>query len=122
MSSACRSVRSHSECLIIRVRNGGCCGTGMREGINETRSGFEDCAGAGRIALFGVSLSLDHVCAARPWDVDDVQHLCHARGFPASRNPQPTRESQPRSEEHTSELQSPMYLVCRLLLEKKKRR
>src|SRR5437879_1364361 len=26
-----------------------------------------------------------------------------------------------RSEEHTSELQSPMYLVCRLLLEKKKR-
>src|SRR5437762_5927662 len=27
-----------------------------------------------------------------------------------------------RSEEHTSELQSPMYLVCRLLLEKKKPR
>src|SRR5436189_4755204 len=27
-----------------------------------------------------------------------------------------------RSEEHTSELQSPMYLVCRLLLEKKKKR
>ena len=26
---------------------------------------------------------------------------------------------QQRSEEHTSELQSPMYLVCRLLLEKK---
>ena len=25
-----------------------------------------------------------------------------------------------RSEEHTSELQSPLYLVCRLLLEKKK--
>src|SRR5437763_12229842 len=29
--------------------------------------------------------------------------------------------STPRSEEHTSELQSPMYLVCRLLLEKKKK-
>ena len=28
-------------------------------------------------------------------------------------------ESFYRSEEHTSELQSPMYLVCRLLLEKK---
>src|SRR5437762_13125950 len=27
-----------------------------------------------------------------------------------------------RSEEHTSELQSPMYLVCRLLLEKKKQK
>src|SRR5437762_11160294 len=30
-------------------------------------------------------------------------------------------ESDLRSEEHTSELQSPMYLVCRLLLEKKKK-
>src|SRR5436189_771137 len=30
--------------------------------------------------------------------------------------------SQVRSEEHTSELQSPMYLVCRLLLEKKKKK
>src|SRR3712207_8507010 len=29
-------------------------------------------------------------------------------------------ESQQRSEEHTSELQSRQYLVCRLLLEKKK--
>src|SRR3712207_7746510 len=31
------------------------------------------------------------------------------------------RCSLPRSEEHTSELQSRQYLVCRLLLEKKKR-
>src|SRR5437762_7087937 len=30
------------------------------------------------------------------------------------------RAEERRSEEHTSELQSPMYLVCRLLLEKKK--
>src|SRR5437762_6050427 len=30
------------------------------------------------------------------------------------------RSEEVRSEEHTSELQSPMYLVCRLLLEKKK--
>src|SRR2546425_2051308 len=29
---------------------------------------------------------------------------------------------QPRSEEHTSELQSLAYLVCRLLLEKKKKK
>src|SRR5208337_5054686 len=34
----------------------------------------------------------------------------------------PAEEALPRrSEEHTSELQSPMYLVCRLLLEKKKK-
>src|SRR5437762_11263673 len=31
-------------------------------------------------------------------------------------------EQEQRSEEHTSELQSPMYLVCRLLLEKKKQK
>src|SRR3712207_8948566 len=30
------------------------------------------------------------------------------------------QRSKPRSEEHTSELQSRQYLVCRLLLEKKK--
>src|SRR5437762_9523741 len=37
---------------------------------------------------------------------------------------EPDRPSQAvvaRSEEHTSELQSPMYLVCRLLLEKQNR-
>src|SRR5437764_4156960 len=32
----------------------------------------------------------------------------------------PDEEAAHRSEEHTSELQSPMYLVCRLPLEKKK--
>src|SRR5437764_8579832 len=43
-----------------------------------------------------------------------------------TRAPQALRPTAPRladrqrSEEHTSELQSPMYLVCRLLLEKKK--
>src|SRR5256885_5589966 len=40
-----------------------------------------------------------------------------------SRTANPTRtalEEQLRSEEHTSELQSPCNLVCRLLLEKKK--
>src|SRR6267154_6568695 len=33
----------------------------------------------------------------------------------------PLQTSGPRSEEHTSELQSPVHLVCRLLLEKKKK-
>src|SRR5207244_13453712 len=35
--------------------------------------------------------------------------------------PCPARRSASRSEEHTSELQSPDHLVCRLLLEKKKK-
>src|SRR5437763_7227670 len=39
----------------------------------------------------------------------------------AHRSRQDRRAVGARSEEHTSELQSPMYLVCRLLLEKKKK-
>src|SRR3712207_8049438 len=42
----------------------------------------------------------------------------------ASSTPVKARRTQrppPRSEEHTSELQSRQYLVCRLLLEKKKK-
>src|SRR5207244_4606339 len=39
----------------------------------------------------------------------------NARGYPPSDVPE-----DPRSEEHTSELQLPDHLVCRLLLEKKK--
>src|SRR5689334_23898237 len=35
---------------------------------------------------------------------------------------QPARRLAARSEEHTSELQSQFHLVCRLLLEKKKRK
>src|SRR5258708_17043761 len=53
--------------------------------------------------------------------------------FPSNRDSNPRRSSfsarafsvatwTRRSEEHTSELQSPDHLVCRLLLEKKKRR
>src|SRR2546426_4962790 len=35
---------------------------------------------------------------------------------------EPARSDSTRSEEHTSELQSPCNLVCRLLLEKKKKK
>src|SRR6267154_5801862 len=44
-------------------------------------------------------------------------------GFsPASRPTGTSSCGAGRSEEHTSELQSPVHLVCRLLLEKKKKR
>src|SRR5690348_18103712 len=50
------------------------------------------------------------------------------RSRPVSERVQPAKRVRsgspaglPRSEEHTSELQSPVHLVCRLLLEKKKR-
>src|SRR5437879_9161385 len=43
-------------------------------------------------------------------------------GRPPGRRRGRDRQLGARSEEHTSELQSPMYLVCRLLLEKKKKK
>src|SRR5258708_28197786 len=63
------------------------------------------------------------------WPIANVLPACHFV-FSCSarlrlRRPNKTSqapESQPRrSEEHTSELQSPDHLVCRLLLEKKKK-
>src|SRR5256885_7771765 len=42
-------------------------------------------------------------------------------GSDAGLNAPSNTSTRPRSEEHTSELQSPCNLVCRLLLEKKKR-
>src|SRR5437879_9410724 len=54
---------------------------------------------------------VDLPCGQRPVDAP-VLLLQHGREGGLSRV---------RSEEHTSELQSPMYLVCRLLLEKKKK-
>src|SRR5256885_11566958 len=49
---------------------------------------------------------------ARPEDVDAVAVV----------RPIPDSDLPLRSEEHTSELQSPCNLVCRLLLEKKKKK
>src|SRR3712207_7639983 len=43
-----------------------------------------------------------------------------SRGTATSGGPRPLPSGAARSEEHTSELQSRQYLVCRLLLEKKK--
>src|SRR3989449_4474490 len=53
---------------------------------------------------------------------DDARWVCP----PARRRSPPGRDGTPsswgtRSEEHTSELQSRLHLVCRLLLEKKKK-
>src|SRR6202451_4908793 len=53
----------------------------------------------------------------------DALPICHSSCRDAHRHPrrQPKRRQvRRRSEEHTSELQSPEYLVCRLLLAKKK--
>src|SRR3712207_8128067 len=64
----------------------------------------QDAAGVlGVLARLGLEPLLDLV--ARPRGLDDAE---------------PVARRAARSEEHTSELQSRQYLVCRLLLEKKK--
>src|SRR5258708_13237778 len=54
------------------------------------------------------------LCAERP-------HSCLVTR-PARHQSAASGSACPRSEEHTSELQSPDHLVCRLLLEKKKKK
>src|SRR3712207_7071141 len=58
----------------------------------------------------------DHAQGNRGGDLDDGADSGEERG---ERRQEGARASR-RSEEHTSELQSRQYLVCRLLLEKKK--
>src|SRR5947209_9397119 len=53
----------------------------------------------------------------RRWSARSIARA--TRSGPAPRRLRPPSYA-PRSEEHTSELQSRQYLVCRLLLEKKK--
>src|SRR5438876_3782638 len=63
---------------------------------------FRSCAGPGRSC-----------CGDRAQSARTSRHTC--------RRYRPCTTSPSRSEEHTSELQSPVHLVCRLLLEKKKK-
>src|SRR2546426_1866084 len=65
-----------------------------------------------RSTLFPYTTLFRSVC--EKWWLDFCGRWCHQRN---SRN----RVASDRSEEHTSELQSPCNLVCRLLLEKKNR-
>src|SRR5574337_235289 len=60
--------------------------------------------------------------APRRKSVEEARRLLAEAGYPGGRD---AKTGEPlvinfRSEEHTSELQSPLNLVCRLLLEKKK--
>src|SRR2546429_3723814 len=66
-----------------------------------------------------VSAHTNVIARAKTTRRQDIRELRvrSARGTPAQ--PSHTREER-RSEEHTSELQSRLHLVCRLLLEKKK--
>src|SRR5438876_3028525 len=60
-----------------------------------------------------------HFPGQRPADTDDPPTSTSSPSAPTG--PQHASSGHRRSEEHTSELQSPVHLVCRLLLEKKKK-
>src|SRR5437879_10557932 len=65
------------------------------------------------------------VMYSQPWSPTPSTTARAPEFLTAKRSPAtPRKYASPaiaRSEEHTSELQSPMYLVCRLLREKKKK-
>src|SRR2546426_8639583 len=72
----------------------------------------------GRLARHG-----DELPGVGPITQRELQHAVYARNAHLAvgdRRAEGVSTRSPRSEEHTSELQSPCNLVCRLLLEKKK--
>src|SRR2546426_8267245 len=75
----------------------------------------------GIVARISSSTALK-ICSVVSMRVPVVARTCR-RNCPASTVGKKSRPTQgnARSEEHTSELQSPCNLVCRLLLEKKKK-
>src|SRR5258707_5756197 len=89
------------------------------------RAGLSPQDGPTHHGLFDISYvrSVPNCIAMAPKDEDELVDMM----FTATHEPHPTFIRYPRgpgerSEEHTSELQSRQYLVCRLLLEKKKRK
>src|SRR5205814_10605781 len=86
------------------------------------------------MTLFRSRCRIDHRCERwrDPWcdghaherRASDVRHRGHERVGPVRQRAPPARHllAESRSEEHTSELQSLRHLVCRLLLEKKKKK
>src|SRR3712207_1494290 len=83
-----------------------------------------DHLGVGKTHVLGTSLGgfvAQELALARPDLVDRLVLVCTSYGGrgPEAMSPGALADMM-RSEEHTSELQSRQYLVCRLLLEKKK--
>src|SRR2546422_7885477 len=74
---------------------------------------FRSVAASGRNEVGNGLSSISRDGSAGVWRMDWLG--------PRGRSPKTRLRSRTRSEEHTSELQSRLHLVCRLLLEKKKK-
>src|SRR3712207_9119727 len=73
-----------------------------------------------RSAAFGLPQGKGDLLFGAPLSLHGTPPCQDARKAALQSDHFPGRRPDPRSEEHTSELQSRQYLVCRLLLEKKK--
>src|SRR3712207_8799522 len=84
---------------------------------------FRSAAEPARLAAFRASMAdrsaREAGAVVAAYDVSGLSSVVDVGGGPGVLL-RAVRERAPRSEEHTSELQSRQYLVCRLLLEKKK--
>src|SRR4051794_12405982 len=115
-------------CLKKKIRGGGVV---RRPGVVELRS-VDDAREVGRLAWRLFFFNDTATTEIYTLSLHDALPICRRRPRPrraaARRSPRPrcrpsrARATSRRSEEHTSELQSPVHLVCRLLLEKKNSR
>src|SRR5687768_18351869 len=82
---------------------------------------FRSVAVHGRLAVVALLTALAHAVAADGHlDTRRTRANAHPAGLDRRAVRRTTVTVDDRSEEHTSELQSRLHLVCRLLLEKKK--
>src|SRR5262245_62827703 len=106
-----------SSCSIVGLRNSGA--------VSRTKS-FQNWPGASSTSGGGFSLisASSNPCASSVPAKDSSTTKVTSTPRSRSTRPIPTQllvgPNAPRSEEHTSELQSLRHLVCRLLLEKQK--
>src|SRR5437763_10488505 len=117
--------------LMICCSNGST-SMGCRKNLS---SGISTCANMGECLTGASAWGLNAwLRGSADWNTCGKQSRLQGRctGYIRNTEPWPTFQvtkalpprrsaSSVRSEEHTSELQSPMYIVCRLLLEKKKK-
>src|SRR5256885_13039021 len=89
--------------------------TEVAKGATDARLRFRALVAANALSIAGRELMLDPASST-----SEARILRELLGEAPSGAP-PSEEALARSEEHTSELQSPCNLVCRLLLEKKNR-
>src|SRR5258707_7229950 len=97
--------------------------TGLEEHVIAVVGRSADVAGLWRMSLGMLFIDGGHTDAAAVADYEGWAPWVADGGALAIHDvfPDPADGGQARSEEHTSELQSRQYLVCRLLLEKKKK-